>query len=968
MSAVNTVRRRWWLPLAALIVLLVLFGARLAGFVTDVWWYQSIGYADVLWKLLGTRLLLGVVAAVVVAVLLAANLLLARRLAPSYRIPSPQEEGVERYREVVEPFARPLLLGVAVLVGIFSGLAMAPRWETFLLWANAVDFGINDPQFGRDLGWFVFRLPFWQLLNGWLFTTLLLTVVLSVLAHYLFGGIRPQSPGRKLSPQASAHLSVLLAALVAVRAWGYLLDRAALSYSERGQVTGLSYTDVHANLPALQFLAVIGGVVVILFLINVRVRGWLLPSAGVAIMLAASAVLQGVYPAAIQRLQVDPQELLREEPYIDRNLELTRYGFGIRLGEDVSFANFPAASSLAPEVVADNERTLASIRLWDPATLQRTYEQLQQFRTYYDFRDVDVDRYTIDGVPEQTMVGVRELSEGDLPAQAQTWQNRRLVYTHGFGMVASDVSSATGEGQPEFFLKDIPPQGSPELQVDNPRIYFGENPPEYSIVGTDVDELDYPVEDGPPRLFAYDGQDGVATGSFLRRLAFALRYGEPNFVLSNLIGEDSRVLFRRHIRERVESVAPFLELDHDAYPVAADGRIKWVIDGYTTTDMLPYSERVDLDGLTLNEQSRLVARPTGDGSFELVERLVSVPGLEGRANYIRNSVKAVVDAYDGTVTLYVVDDEDPLIKAWQKVFPGKLTPGSDASEELRAHFRYPEDMFRVQAALFETYHIAEAGEFYTKEDAWAIPADPTAEENGQDPRALRPYYLLMRLPGQTEEEFALIQPFTPARRENLTGWLAGRSDPEVYGELKAYSMPPDRIVYGPGQIQARINQDSRVAEQVTLWNQSGSRVIYGNLLVIPVGDALLYAQPLFLRAERSEIPELSGIVLVLGDDVVMGDTLGAALQELFGEATPVDPGVAPEEPEEPGTGVAPDVAALIERALGHFDAAERALREGDLATYQRENEQAEALLRQARGGQSGAPPSPSPSPDQATGP
>ena len=963
MSTVNATRRRWWAPVAALLVVLVLFGARVAGFVTDVWWYQSIGFSDVLWKLLGTRIVLGAVAAVVAAVILGVNLLVARRLAPTYRIPSPQEEGVERYREVVEPFARPLLLGVAALVGLFSGLAVAPRWQTFLLWANAVDFGVKDPQFGRDVGWFVFRLPFWQLLNSWLFTTLIFAAVLSALAHYLFGGIRPQSPGRKLSPQASAHLSVLLAAVVAVRAWGYLLDRAALSYSERGQVTGLSYTDVHANLPALNFLAVIGVVVVVLFLVNVRVRGWLLPSAGVAIMLVSAAVLQGVYPAAIQRLQVDPQELSREEPYIERNLEFTRYGFGIGLDDDVTFANFPAADRLAPEVVADNERTLSSIRLWDPTTLQRTYEQLQQFRTYYDFRDVDVDRYTINGRPEQTMVAVRELSERDLPTQARTWQNRRLVYTHGFGMVASDVSRATGEGQPEFFLQDIPPRGEEELQVGNPRIYFGENPPEYSIVGTKVPELDYPVEEGPPREFAYDGSDGVATGSFLKRLAFALRYGEPNFVLSNLITDDSRVVFKRNIRERVQAVAPFLQLDHDAYPVAADGRIKWVIDGYTITDMLPYSERVSLDALTLNEQRRLVPRPTRDGGIELVEQLVTVPGLEGRANYIRNSVKAVVDAYDGSVTLYVVDQDDPIIKAWQKVFPGKFTPGSEASDELRTHFRYPEDMFRVQAALFEGYHIRGAGEFYTKEDAWAIPADPTAEENGLPARPLRPYYLLMRLPGETEEEFALIQPFTPARRENLTGWLAGRSDPDVYGQLKAYSMPPDRIVYGPAQIQARINQDDRVAEQVTLWNQSGSRVIYGNLLVIPVGDALLYAQPLFLRAERSEIPELSGIVLVLGDDVVMGDTLAESLQQLFGEATPAEPD-APAQPEQPAEGIDPGVAALIERALVHFDTAERALREGDLATYQRETEAAEALLRQARGRPApSASPSPSPAPE-----
>ena len=969
MNLVRELRRRWWLLIGAAVGLIALFGTRVALFVTDVWWYQSIGFSDVLWTLLGTRIGLAVVGAVAVAILVGVNLQLARRLAPTYRIPSPQEEVIERYRELLEPFARPLLLLAAGVVGLFSGLSLAPRWQTYLLWANSVDFGTNDPQFGLDLGWFVFRLPFWQLLNSFAFTALMVTVAMTAATHYLFGGIRPQSLGRKLSPAASAHLSVLLAALVAVRAWGYLLDRYLLSYSERGQVTGLSYTDVHANLPALTFLAVIAVVVVILFLVNVRVRGWLLPSAGVAIMLAASAVLQGIYPAAIQRLQVDPQELAREEPYISRNLEFTRFGFGLRIGEEVKFETFPAADSLPPEAAQRNERTLNSIRLWDPATLQRTYQQLQEFRPYYDFRDVDVDRYVLDGKLEQTMIAVREMAERELPAQAQTWQNRRLRYTHGFGLVASDVSAATGQGQPEFFVRDIPPKGSKEMLVENPRIYFGENPPEYSIVGTSMRELDYPVEGDVPRDYVYTGEDGVASGSFTRRLAFALRYGEPNFVLSSLIGDDSKVLFKRNIRERVEAVAPYLALDHDPYPVAVDGRIKWILDGYTSTDMLPYSERVNLGGLTLNQQRRFVPVQTPDG-IELRERMVEVPGLEGRANYIRNSVKAVVDAYDGTVTLYVIDEEDPLIKAWGRVFPDKLTPVSNASEDLRAHFRYPEDMFRVQAALFQTYHIALADEFYTKEDAWEIPPDATSAANqGGDAQPMRPYYLLMRLPGEESEEFALIQPFTPARKNNLTGWLAGRSDGEHYGQLKAFVMPPDRTVFGPLQIQARVNQDARVAEQITLWNQSGSRVIYGNLLVIPVEDSLLYAQPLFLRAETSEIPELNGVVLILGDDVVMGDTLADALRLLFGESTNdvTPPGATP----PPSSGVDPDVRALIDRALGHFDTAERALRNGDLATYQKETRAAEEALRQAQtrsDGEQAAPPEGQPDEGPAEGP
>lgn len=959
MSLLNELRRRWWIVLIGIVLLLLVFGARIATFYTDVLWFETIGFVDVFWTLLGTRIGLGLAAGLLMAVLLAGNLLLAKRLAPPYRIPSPQEESVERYREAVEPFARPLLLSVAVFIGLLTGLSMVGEWQTYLLWANATEFGRVDPQFGRDLGYFVFVLPFHVLVNSYLFTSLALATVLTAIAHYLFGGIRPQAHGRKVTPQVYVHLSVLLAALAAVRAWGFLLDRYMLSYSPRGQVTGLSYTDVNANLRAFQLLALIAAVTMVLFLVNIWVRSFLLPATGVGILLVASVVLSGVYPTVIQRLQVDPQELPREEEFIQRNLDMTRYAFDI---DDVNFEPFPAQAELDEAAVVANQRTLESIRLWDPETLQNTYQQLQELRPYYDFRDVDVDRYMLDDDLTQVMISVREISVRDLPPSAQTWQNERLVYTHGFGVVASNVSTARPDGQPVFFVNNIPPQGVEELTIDNPRVYFGENPPEYSIVGSRQAELDYPLQEGRQEVYRYTGEDGVVVGSPLRRLSFALRYAEPNFVLSNLIVPESKILFRRNIRDRVESVAPFLKLDHDPYAVAVDGRVKWVLDAYTTTDMVPYSERVDLAALTPSDRRIFQAVPTADGGLAIEEVVRVLPGLEGSANYIRNSVKAVVDAYDGTVELYVVDPEDPLIQTWQQVFPDSFTPVEEASDELRAHFRYPEDMFRVQAALFSTYHIQEAADFYYKEDAWSIPPDAAYARNQQaagrssgssGSRTMRPYYLLMRLPGQETEEFALIQPFTPRERPNLIAWLAGRSDGEFRGQLKAYVMPPDRTVFGPGQIQARVDQEETIAQQIALWNQSGSRVIYGNLLVIPVEEALLYAQPLFLRAQQGEIPELRAVVLILGDTVVMEESLSSALRELFGDAIgeltlPPDAADGPSILVPDGGEFDPRVAELISQAIARFAAAEAALREGDLGTYQSETREAERLLREAQ--------------------
>jgi uncharacterized membrane protein (UPF0182 family) len=947
-------RRRWWLPLFVAVMLVLLFGSRISTFYTDALWYDSIGFDVVFWRLVSTQISLGFVAGLAMALLLGGNLLLARRLAPPYRVPSQSEQAIERYRQAVEGVARPLLVGIGVTFGLLSGAAMFQQWETFLLWANAVPFGINDPQFNRDLGYFVFQLPLQELVNSWLFTALALTIVFTVLTHYVFGGIRPQALGQKITPLANVHLSVLLAMLVAVRAWGFWLDRYLLSYSERGGVTGLSYTDVNAQLRAYQLLTVIAAVCVVLFCVNIRVRGWLLPSSGVVILLVAGVLIAGIYPAVIQRLQVAPQQLRREEQYIARNLQLTRFAYGIDSGH-VSYQPFTAEDELSADEVAANAKTLESIRLWDPTTLETVYDQVQTFRPFYDFRDVDTDRYQIDGEPRQVMVSVREL--GNLTQAAKTWQNQALTFTHGYGYVSSGVSTAAPNGQPDFLVRDMPLDGVAALQIDNPRVYFAEEGPQYSVVETAQEEFDYPVGD-QDATFRYDGQDGVSLSSSLRRVAFAFRFGEPNILLSNLIGGDSRILFRRDVRERVRLAAPFLDTDDDPYPVAVNGRIHWIVDAYTTTDMVPYSQRTDLARLTASTQRVLVRQQQPSGEIALVPEIHLVPGLRGRANYIRNSVKAIVDAYDGTVSLYVTDPADPLIQAWDQAFPGILRPVQEASEQLRAHFRYPEDMFMVQAAMLRAYHIQDPASFFRRNDVWAIPKDPAFADNQEDAppssvkqRDLPPTYQLLRLPDEQQEQFSLVQPFTPADRRNLAAYAAGMVDMDGSTRLRILRVPSGTTVFGPEQVYARINQNAEVSKEITLLNQSGSQVIRGNLLVVPVADSLVYVEPLFLRGSQgSNIPELRHVVLVLGEKVVMGNRLDDALRLLFGQRIPgIDtrPSI-PGQPPVIGSTSDSRVAALIRQALAAFAAADQALRAGDLGVYQQQTRAAEAALQEAQ--------------------
>jgi uncharacterized membrane protein (UPF0182 family) len=944
-------RRRLLLWLALAVVgLAVVFGA-ISGFYIDILWFREIDLSSVFWTRFWSRLLLAVMFGAAFFILMYVNLVIVRRIRPRYRVFSPAEEAVERYRAAFEPYARWVIPGLAVLFAAFAGAGVAGQWEQYQLWrvADGVSFGTTDPVFGRDASFYVLSLPFQQFVQGWLFTSLVVITVVTAAAHYLWGGIRFQATGERVTAQVKVHLSVLLGVVVLVQAWGYRLGQFNLLFSPRGTVTGASYTDVNAQLPALRLLVVIAIICAVLFLINIRFRGWALPALGLGLLALASVVVGALYPAFIQRFRVAPQELQREQPFIARNIEFTRAGYGI---EGVQERTFAAENSVTAEEVRASTETVQNIRLWNPDVLKDSYLQLQRFRPYYEFPDVDVDRYVIDGQRRQVMISPREVTQAGIPGGGRTWQNEHLFYTHGFGATATRVDQVTPSGSPAFVLSNIPVDGPLAETLQEPRVYFQERTDvPFVVVRTDAEEFDFPTgEAGGQSLTRYEGRGGIEFGGFLRRLAFAWRYRDVNLLISGLIGEESRILINHDLATRVQKLAPFLSYDHDPYSAIVDGRLVWIWDAYTTSDTYPYSERLDLSDMTGNQT------------------------LPSRGNYIRNSVKVVIDAYDGTTSFYLVDEADPVIEAWSRVFPDLFTPLAEASPELREHFRYPEDLFRIQAHQYANYHIRDARQFYAKEDFWSLPQvarDPTTEAS-----ELEPYYVLLPLPGEEEERFVLFIPFTPADRPNMIAWLAADSDPDSYGELVTFEFG-GRDVTGPGQAAALISQDTEVSQEVTLFGQLGSNVIYGDLLAIPIGDSFLYVQPLYLESAGGGIPELKRVVVVNGETVEMAETLSDALTEIFeGEVAPPPPPGPGEpapgpQPEEP----AGDVAALLAQAEQHFVAAEEALMAGDLATYQAEIDHARVLIQRAvelsGAGQSAgggrtaggeAEPAPSPSP------
>ena len=942
-------RRRWpWVLVGAVILVVLLFSA-LSGFFVDVLWFKEVGFGEVFWGILRTKFLLGLFFGLLFFAILYANLLIVRRLTPRFRPLTLEQEILDRYRMAAEPYLRWLLPLFALVVGFFVGLGVTSQWRTFLLWRNAsgVDFGTPDPIFGRDPAFYIFSLPWLEFVQGWLFSALVGVTLITALAHYLWGGIRPQAPGlgEKVTPQVKAHLSVLLGLILLVKAWGYYLGTFDLLTSGRGVVEGATYTDVNAQLPALRILIFIAIACAVLFFVNIRLRGWALPVIAVGLLALASVVAGALYPAFVQRFRVAPQEFQREKPYIEHNIEATRDAFNLT---EVDSVDHPVGQAITPEQVKDNATTMSNVRLWRPDILRENFEGLQRIRQFYAFRDVDVDRYVIGGQRRLVMLSAREISQDQIPGGGGTWQNKHLVYTHGFGAVASVVNTATPEGAPQFTLQDIPPVGEPPLEANGQRVYYGESSDvQFVVVDTATQELDYQgtaTDDQEQQKFTYDGDGGIPMGGFLKQALFAVRFRDVNLLISNLITSESRIMIYRDIRDRVPKAAPFLQFDGDPYAAIADGRVIWIWDAYTTTDRYPYSQSLEL--------GQVATTTTPDG-----------PALTGRVNYIRNSVKVVVDAYDGSMTYYVADPEDPIIQVWSKAFPGLFTPIDEAPLAVQQHFRYPENLFQVQAGQFASYHVTEPTIFYGKQDFWAVAEDPTISVEGAAAAAMRPYYMLMRLPGETEEHFVLILPFTPQGRQNMVAWMAARSDyPDTeYAKVVNYRFPSGQNIDGPVQVFSRINQDARFSAERTLLGQGGSDVRFGDFIVLPIDDGLLYVQPVFVRsAQTNAIPELKRVVVVNAGQIGIGPNLREALADSFTGQVPETGG------GEPSGSLQEQIATLLAEAAAHFQAADEALTAGDLATYQAEVNAAEAAVAQANElaaqltGETGASASPSP--------
>jgi uncharacterized membrane protein (UPF0182 family) len=919
--------RRWTLAVLLLAFLALAAVGSVSRFYTDLLWFREIDKAGLFWGMLRTKAFIGLLAGLGTAVIVGVNLWVVERLAPRYGLTVVARPQVERARAVLSPYLRPLRLGIAAFLGLVVGLQAAGLWQTFLLWSNRVPFGQRDALFSRDVGFYVFELPFQRAVFGWLFTTLVLTTLLVAAGHYILGGIRPQAETNRVAAQAQSHLCVLLGLIVALKAWGYWLDKYQLLFSPRGVVAGASYTDVKAQLPALEVLFWVALICAVMFFWGARRGGLLIPVISIVLLAGVSLIMGGIIPAVFQRFRVEPQELARERPYIENNIDATRKAFNLN---GVATKGFPASNDLTEQDLRANKPTLENIRLWDPEVLRPGVRNLQAIAQYYNFTDVDVDRYPIDGNTRQVMISVREVDPNGLAESARTWQNLHLAYTHGYGLVAVQVNTAGEGGQPDFIVSGFNPK-DPAIKVDQARIYFGEPPPnspEFVVANSAQGEYDAQAG-GQTNLFHYNGTGGVQLSDLGRRLAFAIRFRDINLLISGNIKNDSRLMFNRDVRERVERAAPFLQWDGDPYAVVIDGRIKYVRDGYTTSSNYPYAQRIDLGDAA--RRSELGAR-----------------GVEGIGNYIRNSVKAVVDAYTGEVTLYAFDEQDPILAAWRKAFPDLFAAKSEIPENLNAHLRYPEDLFSIQTWIYASYHIGNPDDFYSKEDFWALPDDRSGEIRRQEDTGglaavtsvkARPYYLLTKLPGRPAPEYVLVMPFTPNGKENMVSYLAAEADPGKYGQLTLYSFDRTRTILGPTQVNARILATPAISGQLTLLNQQGSRVILSNLLIVPVDESLLYVQPIFVQSSApNSFPTLQRVAVFYNDQVGFSENLADAIEAVVGSQGTAEPpadGGAQPPPTTPGTGGGDgSVNSLLRQADAEYQAAQTALRAGNLAEYQ----------------------------------
>jgi uncharacterized membrane protein (UPF0182 family) len=921
-------------PLVATLAILVAIAAlflAFSGYYIDWLWFQSVDFTSVWSKVLTTKIELFLIFGLVTAFLITFNIFLAYKRRPFYVPTAIELNGVERLRAQIEPILRYVLIALFLAIAYFAGTSGSLFWSEYLLYKNSTPFGITDPQFNMDISFFVFKLPLIQALLGWAISALILTTIATLFVHYMYGGIRPQAQSERTTVAARVQLSILFGAIVLVKAATYWVDRFQLALKENKLITGATYSDVNALLPAKSILAGIALVCALLFFANIVRRSWLLPAAGTALMVVSSLLIAGIYPSAVQQFQVKPSESSKEAPYIQRNIDATRTAYGL---DGVVMQDYNATLTTTSGQLASDAATISNIRLMDPNVISSTFRQLQQIKPYYTFTEsLDVDRYTVNGVTRDAVVAVRELSIDGNPSR--NWINDHLVYTHGFGFVAAFGNAVDADGKPSFLVGDLPPTGG--LGKFEPRIYFGENSPEYSIIGgvkTDNPvEFDYPDDTSASgqKNVTYSGSGGVPVGGLFNKLLFATKYQEQRILLSDLINKDSKILYNRSPRDRVAKVAPWLTLDGDPYPSIVDGKIMWIIDGYTTSSQYPYSQSTTLadsttDALTTNSSS------------------ITAQGNQ-KVNYIRNSVKATVDAYNGTVTLYEWDQKDPILKSWMKAFPGTVKAKSTISKGLMEHLRYPEDLFRVQRDVLSSYHVRTADAFYGGQDFWRVPRDPSTF--GANAGAQPPYYLTMELPGAKSPAFSLTTPFVPrGSRENLSAFAVVNSTPgPEYGKMTVLQLPRSTNIAGPSQIASNFEAKPEVANALSLLRQGGSDVVLGNLLTLPVGGGLLYVQPVYVRAtsNTAAYPLLQKVLVSFGDVIGFDNSLKGALDQVFGGNS----GTSNSGTTTTTSDSSADLKAALAAAKQALADGQSALAKGDFAAYGRAQDRLKAAIASA---------------------
>ncbi|WP_344497222.1 UPF0182 family protein [Streptomyces enissocaesilis] len=924
--------------LAVLAMAFVMF----AGFWTDWLWYRSVRYSSVFTTTLWTKIGLFAAFGLLMALAVGVNIWLAHRLRPPLSAMSLEQQNLDRYRMGIAPYKKWVLLAVTALVGLIAGASASGQWRTWLMWVNGVPFGQKDPQFQLDVSFFAFDLPWYRFLLGFGFAAAVLSLIAAALVHYLYGGLRITSPGARATAAATGHLSVLLGIFVALKAVAYWLDRYGLAvkssdFKATGNWAGLRYVDANAYLPAKTILFCIAVICALLFFATLWRRTWQLPVIGFGLMVLSAILIGGLYPAIVQKFQVQPNEQAKEAPYIKKNIDATREAYGI---DDAKVDDYQGVGDSKDNAkLREDAETAASYRLIDPNVVSPTFQQLQQERKYYQFpTTLDVDRY--DG--QDTVVGLRELDVKGIPKS--NWINDHFTYTHGYGVVAAKGTAVKPdtEGAPDFVQSGLPSRGT--LGEYEQRIYYGEKTEQYSIVGGPQKELDYEKNGEPTKTTSYEGKSGVNLSSPLNRAAYAAAFSEPQILYSGAIGEGSRILYNRTPKERVEAVAPWLSLDGDAYPAVVNGRIQWIVDAYTTTNGYPYASRTTLGDTTADSLSQTDSQR-------------AVIAQQNQVNYIRNSVKATVDAYDGTVKLYQWDTEDPVLKTWMKAFPGTVKAKGEIAPALMDHLRYPQDLFKVQRELLTRYHVESPSQFYSGSDAWQVPDDPTTGEKSSVP----PYYLSLKMPQEQERKFSLTTTFTPNGRPNLGAFMAVDADASSkdYGTIRLLRVTGD--VPGPQQVQNRLNSNAEVAEFVRNLKGANSDIEYGNLLTIPLNDGFLYVEPVYAQGNNA-YPLLKKVAVSYGRETVFKDTLGEALNAVFGEEgeTPPPPGDGEDDTTRPPSGGDDSLQEAIEDAQKAYDEGEEALKEQDWTAYGKAQEKLQDALQRAAdaGAETGAPAKP----------